>query len=316
MVIQIWEIEEEEILGFWFDSDLACVVPIHTNVAPPHESSSGPDNVVVVSTDRGHIPPSRPAFVRHASTNQGGSTIKASGVSLISHRPILALTNDNVTIKQPTATSSSNEGNQFDHSDMDTQTHHHFVSAAIDVEGRSGGLAVFWNDSNIPIEGHPFTWIKSQGTPHVIEERLDRAMVSTSWLHLFPNNSWLREPDLEDVVIEGWGGSDTFLCYEWRIGSGDNIRVMYDPWLRGSDNRWVSSPQPADNASQMELMYTLALPPSRTGRWLSRSRCTTMTPQIATPLVAKAFATVSAIESNFIFHFTFRSRLHLVQPLW
>ncbi|KAK2352340.1 hypothetical protein QL285_096337 [Trifolium repens] len=66
----------------------------------------------------------------------------------------------------------------------------------------------------------------------------------------------------------------------------------------------------------MELMYTLALPPSRTGRWLSRSRCTTMTPQIATPLVAKAFATVSAIESNFIFHFTFRSRLHLVQPLW
>jgi hypothetical protein len=40
---------------------------------------------------------------------------------LISHRPILALTNDNVTIKHPTATSSSNEGNQFDHSDMDTQ---------------------------------------------------------------------------------------------------------------------------------------------------------------------------------------------------
>jgi hypothetical protein len=122
--------------------------PTQTNVAPLHESSSGPDNVVVVSTDRGHIPPSRPAFVRHASTNQGGSTIEASGVSLISHRPILALTNDNVTIKQPTATSSSNEGNQFDHSDMDTQverkrrraeglvvtgsedqTHQHFLSA-------------------------------------------------------------------------------------------------------------------------------------------------------------------------------------------
>ncbi|GAU25758.1 hypothetical protein TSUD_222150 [Trifolium subterraneum] len=31
----------------------------------------------------------------------------------------------------------------------------------------------------------------------------------------------------------------------WRIGSGDNIRVMYDPWLRGSADRWVSSPQPA-----------------------------------------------------------------------
>ncbi|GAU46743.1 hypothetical protein TSUD_286030 [Trifolium subterraneum] len=64
---------------------------------------------------------------------------------------------------------------------------------------------------DIPIEGHPFTWIKSRGTPHVIEERLDRAMASTSWLQLFPQinhsfrfeNNWLKEPDLEDVVIEG-----------------------------------------------------------------------------------------------------------------
>ncbi|GAU12587.1 hypothetical protein TSUD_131970 [Trifolium subterraneum] len=31
----------------------------------------------------------------------------------------------------------------------------------------------------------------------------------------------------------------------WRIGSGDNIRVMHDHWLRGSANRWVPSPQPA-----------------------------------------------------------------------
>ncbi|GAU29437.1 hypothetical protein TSUD_150070 [Trifolium subterraneum] len=30
----------------------------------------------------------------------------------------------------------------------------------------------------------------------------------------------------------------------WRIGSGDNIRVMHDPWLRESANRWVPSPQP------------------------------------------------------------------------
>ncbi|WJX57409.1 hypothetical protein P8452_42974 [Trifolium repens] len=197
--------------------------PTHTNVAPPRESSSGPDNVVIVSTDSGHIPPSRPTFVRHPCTSQG-STIEAPVVSLISHRPILALTNDNVTTNQPTAASSLNQGGN---NDMDTQVerkrrraeglvaigsedpHHlHFLSAAIDVEGRSGGLAVLWNDSNIPIEGHAFTWIKSQGTPHVIEERLDRAMASTSWLHLFPHNSWLREPDLEDVVIEGWGGSE------------------------------------------------------------------------------------------------------------
>ncbi|GAU26476.1 hypothetical protein TSUD_294450 [Trifolium subterraneum] len=153
---------------------------------------------------------------------------------------------------------------------------------AIDVEGRSGGLAVFWKDSSkcqvvnytrnfinmivkdeqwgewrltcyygfpersrrraawdllradkkgihphpnglcmglrqevsdcdltdIPIEGHPFTWIKSRGTSHVIEERLDRVMASDSWLQLFPQNSWLKEPDLEDVVVEGWGGRE------------------------------------------------------------------------------------------------------------
>ncbi|GAU26741.1 hypothetical protein TSUD_317390 [Trifolium subterraneum] len=97
--------------------------------------------------------------------------------------------------------------------------------------------------TDIPIKGHPFTWIKSRGTPHVIEERLDRAMASTSWLQLFPQvrltnllashsdhspillqckpiirthinhsfrfeNSWLKEPDLEDVVVEGWGGRE------------------------------------------------------------------------------------------------------------
>ncbi|GAU36186.1 hypothetical protein TSUD_274640 [Trifolium subterraneum] len=62
--------------------------------------------------------------------------------------------------------------------------------------------------TDIPIEGHQFTWIKSRGTPHVIEERLDRTMASTSWLQLFPQNSWLKEPDLEDVVVEGWGGRE------------------------------------------------------------------------------------------------------------
>ncbi|GAU28280.1 hypothetical protein TSUD_256080 [Trifolium subterraneum] len=30
----------------------------------------------------------------------------------------------------------------------------------------------------------------------------------------------------------------------WRIGSGENIRVMHDPWLRGKVNKWVPSPQP------------------------------------------------------------------------
>ncbi|GAU16642.1 hypothetical protein TSUD_325920 [Trifolium subterraneum] len=36
----------------------------------------------------------------------------------------------------------------------------------------------------------------------------------------------------------------SFGC-RWRIGSGDNIRVMHDLWLRGSADKWVPSPQPA-----------------------------------------------------------------------
>ncbi|MCI22415.1 endonuclease/exonuclease/phosphatase family protein, partial [Trifolium medium] len=123
--------------------------------------------------------------------------------------------------------------------------------------------------SDIQIEGHPFTWIKSRGTPHVIEERLDRAMASTSWLHLFPHvrlsnllashsdhspillhckptirspinrsfrfeNSWLKEPDLEDVVIEGWGGRENLevvdrvaRCANTLQGWGKRKRVRF-----------------------------------------------------------------------------------------
>ncbi|MCH89277.1 putative ribonuclease H protein, partial [Trifolium medium] len=36
----------------------------------------------------------------------------------------------------------------------------------------------------------------------------------------------------------------------WRIGGGDKIHVMSDPWLRGNGERWIPSPQP-------EGMYNL-----------------------------------------------------------
>ncbi|GAU48556.1 hypothetical protein TSUD_405720 [Trifolium subterraneum] len=57
--------------------------------------------------------------------------------------------------------------------------------------------------SDIQLEGYPFTWIKSRGTPHVIEERLDRAMASTSWLNLFPN--LVERTKFREVVLDGWG---------------------------------------------------------------------------------------------------------------
>lgn len=41
--------------------------------------------------------------------------------------------------------------------------------------------------TDIILEGCPFTWIKSRGTPHVVEEILDRAMSNIGCLTLFPN---------------------------------------------------------------------------------------------------------------------------------
>jgi endonuclease/exonuclease/phosphatase family metal-dependent hydrolase len=41
--------------------------------------------------------------------------------------------------------------------------------------------------TDIHLEGYPFTWIKSAGTDHVIEERLDRALLSSIWLSKLPN---------------------------------------------------------------------------------------------------------------------------------
>lgn len=40
--------------------------------------------------------------------------------------------------------------------------------------------------TDIPLEGYPFTWTKSRGTTHMIEERLDRSLVDSAWLQYFP----------------------------------------------------------------------------------------------------------------------------------
>lgn len=92
---------------------------------------------------------------------------------------------------------------------------------------------------DLPLQGHSFTWWKSLGSNSAIEEKLDRAMVSSAWMDLFPHstlrnlmaassdhspilvatethsyvfkkrhfrfeNSWLIEPELEMVVENGW----------------------------------------------------------------------------------------------------------------
>ncbi|CAN0876220.1 hypothetical protein LINGRAHAP2_LOCUS11181 [Linum grandiflorum] len=40
---------------------------------------------------------------------------------------------------------------------------------------------------DLPLEGYPFTWVRSKGKSNCVEERLDRAMVNGAWLQNFPN---------------------------------------------------------------------------------------------------------------------------------
>ncbi|MCI25216.1 endonuclease/exonuclease/phosphatase family protein [Trifolium medium] len=92
----------------------------------------------------------------------------------------------------------------------------------------------------MPLQGYSYAWLRSRGEHDVVEERLDRAMETQSWLDLFPNsqllntvadrsdhspiilklleqenngyrrpfrfeNAWLEEERLHEVVTTAWG---------------------------------------------------------------------------------------------------------------
>ncbi|MCH80176.1 hypothetical protein A2U01_0000939, partial [Trifolium medium] len=119
--------------------------------------------------------------------------------------------------------------------------------------------------TDIQLEGHRFTWIKSRGTPHVIEERLDRAMASSDWLALFPEvklinllashsdhspillqtdpmlrtnftfsfkfeNLWLKEEDVGEVVEKGW-------CREACVEVTERVEACADELQRWGKRR-------------------------------------------------------------------------------
>lgn len=100
---------------------------------------------------------------------------------------------------------------------------------------------------DVPVEGYPFTWFKSLGTPRAVEERLDRALANSAWFSLFPTatlhnleapssddypillnkspverphlykcnfryeNAWYTEPGFKDFVIDAWQVHNTNL---------------------------------------------------------------------------------------------------------
>ena len=99
---------------------------------------------------------------------------------------------------------------------------------------------------DIPLQGHAYTWSRRMGTSYVVEERLDRALVTQEWMSMFPHcilhnlisgasdhspillntdprvyeykrrkfrfeNAWLVEPELPSVVSDGWMGQADLL---------------------------------------------------------------------------------------------------------
>lgn len=92
---------------------------------------------------------------------------------------------------------------------------------------------------DMPLEGYPFMWCKSLGTPSAVEERLDCALATSEWFQVHPQarlqnlmapssdhspimlecdgkvswrrarrfrfeNVWLHEPNIGEVVTSGW----------------------------------------------------------------------------------------------------------------
>ncbi|MCH85516.1 endonuclease/exonuclease/phosphatase family protein [Trifolium medium] len=60
------------------------------------------------------------------------------------------------------------------------------------------------------IQGHAYTWARRLGHEDVVEERLDRLLVSQSWMNMFPHSSisfrerLAMEPNIENVVLNGY----------------------------------------------------------------------------------------------------------------
>jgi len=97
------------------------------------------------------------------------------------------------------------------------------------------------------MEGYPYTWFKSLGTPRAVEEKLDRVLANEAWMQLFPHvrlenlaaPSSDHFPILLDKtpVVRPTRVKRTFKFENaWRIEDGVN-EVVKDSWQSscGSD---------------------------------------------------------------------------------
>ncbi|XP_024640472.1 uncharacterized protein [Medicago truncatula] len=97
---------------------------------------------------------------------------------------------------------------------------------------------------DVHMEGYPFTWFKSLGTPRAVEEKLDRALATNSWMHLFPNAKLenLVAPSSDHFpilldrtpVVRPHRSKRSFKFENaWRIEDGLN-EVVHNSWLRSA----------------------------------------------------------------------------------
>ncbi|XP_058762621.1 uncharacterized protein LOC131636008 [Vicia villosa] len=115
--------------------------------------------------------------------------------------------------------------------------------------------------------GCQFTWVKSRGSEHMMEERLDQAFAAPQWLNLFPTvsltnliashldhspillscktvqtlrrdikfrfkNSWLQENDIGSVIQSGWRYGDDNIVVDHLSSYAESLEV----WSRRKRN--------------------------------------------------------------------------------
>ncbi|XP_058726978.1 uncharacterized protein LOC131598384 [Vicia villosa] len=83
--------------------------------------------------------------------------------------------------------------------------------------------------TDIPLEGYPFTWTKSRGTSHMIEERLDRAVVSSHWLQIFP------QAKLSNLIASYSDHSPILLSCDPVRNRRSRRRFKFENWWLGEE---------------------------------------------------------------------------------
>ncbi|KAI5412724.1 hypothetical protein KIW84_057382 [Lathyrus oleraceus] len=100
----------------------------------------------------------------------------------------------------------------------------------VEVEGRSGGLAVIWTNN---INGRVLNY--SRKFVNLVIEDDEKGQWRFTCYYGYPKRSRRKQ------FMESDGGS--YPGVSWRIEDGCRINVMSEPWLRSEGKRWASAPR-------------------------------------------------------------------------